>query len=136
MGKNEIADKATGIVFDVSTPQKAVESLLEAQTIYKSLERTSKRIKAVLRSHDGLEHDNHLVRVMNVQRATYNKGKLREFMDEDLLDNFLKVEKGKLDDWLKEQVQNGTDYDTHGIRMALEPDGLPFEVIKLEKLTR
>lgn len=131
---NQVIDKALGLVYDVSSPELAIEALLDAQNMAKSLEQTTKEIKKHLVDHDKYEHKNYMVRYSATQRQNYNKGKLRELVDDDLFDIFTFVKKGAVDKWLKESIARGDP--TPPLKSILEAEGDPYTSLRLVKVTR
>ncbi len=129
----------TGEVFELE--DKTPTDLENAYNFCKQFEKTIKQmqdqLKAVVKkwTPDGiLETPNGMFRYSSVQRQTYDKGVIRNLVDEDLFDTFTVIKKSAVDSWLKERVMK-QDIDPElntQIRSALIPDGKPYEVVKYE----
>jgi hypothetical protein len=129
----------TGEMFEIKDDTPA--DLEQAYQVLKSFERTTKKLldqwKERVTAYDSetLETPHGYIKCSVIQRQTYDKGILRQLIDEDTLDDFLVIKKSSVDNWLKERVEKqDIDMDLNrSIRAALIPDGMPFVTIKYEK---
>lgn len=129
-------DEQTGLVFDLSSPESAIEAQLEINKLIKSLEKTKTQIRDVLISHDKFEYNNHVVKVIPVQRMTYDPTVLRnEIQDEDLLWQMFSPNKTWIDNYLKENLEDLGDVSTV-LRKSMVPTGKPYTTVRIEKLVR
>lgn len=131
----------TGEIVDLQV--KDYDSLVIAWQIASEYEKVSKRLKDELKKVVpsyienkvvGLE-DKYAFKISSVQRMTYDKSILRENLDEDTYDLFMRPDKTAIDKYLKENVGSLGELSTK-LRQTMLPDGKPYEVIKLEKLSR
>jgi len=123
--------------YPTSTPEEIADSWRQAQ----ELEKLAKDLKEELKPFvSPLIHANgtseiyggYMFRQSAVQRYTYNKGKLRDFFnDEDLLDTFMAVDKTTVDKYVKENLESLGGFNRTEF---LEPSGMPYSVTKLEKV--
>ena len=134
-------NKHTGEVVELEV--KDYKSLVESWLIAQEYEKVSKKLKDQLKkivpeyAKDkaiGLE-DDYVFRINTVQRQTYPKAILRKELDEDTYDLFMKPDKTAIDRYLKENVESLGALSTT-LRNNMIPDGQPYQVIKLEKLSR
>jgi hypothetical protein len=135
-------NKISGEVIELEV--KDLASLIEAWRVAQEYAKTADKLKDQLKQlvpnftdHTGQseEYNGYKFRISNVQRMTYDKSKLRELLDEDTLDLFLEPNKTAIDNYLKENLEELGDISTE-IRQSMVETGKPYEVIKLEKLTR
>ena len=64
---------------------------------------------------------------------TYDKSVVRQVLDEDVFDLMTKIDKTKLDNYIKDNLSELGDISTE-LRASLIPDGKPYQVIRLERL--
>lgn len=134
-------NKATGEVIELEAD--TLESLMNAWRVAQEYEKTAKTLKDQLKKlvpkyvSDGKsdEKDNFVFRVSSVQRMNYDKSVLRDTLDEDTYDVFMKPDKIAIDRYLKENAESLGEISTI-IRKSMVADGQPYEVIKLERLNR
>lgn len=135
-------NKHTGEV--VELPADTFQEVVTAWQIAKEYEKVSEALKTQLKklvpeyidqTGKSEEHNGYMFRVSNVQRMTYDKAVLRQYLDEDVLDLFLQPKKSAVDNYIKENLEQLGE--TAGIlRKSMVEDGKPYQVIKLEKLER
>lgn len=134
-------NKATGEVIDLpaDTPEQIVEAWRVAQEYDKAavaLKDQLKRLVPAIVGDNGISEPvgNYMFRVSSVQRMTYDKAVMRQVLDEDTFDVLLKPDKTAIDKYLKENLETLGTGSTQ-LRQAMIPEGKPYQVIKLEKLT-
>lgn len=126
--------------FEVTTPEQMVEVWAMASDYIKAYEHIKdiikKKVPEIVNSNNTYEHGNYMFRISNIQRYTFDKSLMREVMDEDEVDLFLKPDPAKLKKYVAEDIKNGGDRDWGKLTNPknLIPDGNPYEVIKLESL--
>jgi hypothetical protein len=137
----KITVKSTGEVldFNASSPEQIVEAwrlASEYEKAYKALKGKLKAFVPDLVETNGLSEpiNGYSFRLSNIQRMNYDKAVLREVFDEDTLDLFLKPDKPAIDTYLKENLETVGEGSTR-LRKAMIPEGKPYQVIKLEKLS-
>lgn len=135
-------NKATGEIIElpVDTPEQIVEAWRIAQEYDKastSLKDQLKKLVPSIISDRGVSEPvgNYQFRVSNIQRTTYDKAVMREVLDADLFDVLVKPDKGAVDKYLKENLEELGEVSTT-LRSSMIADGKPYEVIRLEKLSR
>ena len=133
-------NKATGevIELDADTPEQIVEAWKIAQEYEKaakSLKDQLKKIVPSLVNDDGKsdEINNAVFKINTIQRMTYDKSVVRQVLDEDVFDLMTKIDKTKLDNYIKDNLSELGDISTE-LRASLIPDGKPYQVIRLERL--
>lgn len=133
-------NKATGEVIELEskTPEQIVDAWKIAQEyekVAKSLKEQLKKIVPTLVNDSGVseEINKAVFRINTIQRMTYDKSVVRNLIDEDVYDLVTKIDKTKLDTYLKENLESLGDTSTE-LRASMVPDGNPYQVIKLEKL--
>lgn len=137
--KFSIGNNITGeiIEFDVSTPEKVLESWRIASEYIKNYEYLKTLMKEMIPGFvdpRGLfEHDGYQFRVSNVQRYNYDKAVMREVLDPDVFDVLLKPDKPAVDKYIKENLETLGPASTE-LRRAMVAEGKPYQVIKLERL--
>ena len=138
--KIKAINKATGevIELDADTPEQIVEAWKIAQEYEKaakSLKDQLKKIVPSLVNDDGKsdEINNAVFKINTIQRMTYDKSVVRQVLDEDVFDLMTKIDKTKLDDYIKDNLSELGDISTE-LRASLIPDGKPYQVIRLERL--
>jgi hypothetical protein len=135
-----VTNKATGEVIDL--PTKTLNDLVLAWETAKQFEKLAKQIKDEVKGY-ALPHLNAFdeteevgrvkFRRTVVQRYEYDKTQVRQIIeDEDLLDEFLVIDKIKLDTYVKANLAELGEISTL-LRETLIPKGKPYEVFKLEK---
>lgn len=134
-------NKATGevIELDTNTPQEVVAAWRIAQEYDKaaaSLKDQLKKLVPALVGPRGVSEpvDNYQFRVSSIQRMTYDKGVMREVLDPDTFDVLVKPDKSAVDKYLKENLETLGEASTT-LRQSMLPEGMPYQVIKLEKLS-
>lgn len=138
--KIKAINKATGevIELDADTPEPIVEAWKIAQEYEKaakSLKDQLKKIVPSLVNDDGKsdEINNAVFKINTIQRMTYDKSVVRQVLDEDVFDLMTKIDKTKLDNYIKDNLSELGDISTE-LRASLIPDGKPYQVIRLERL--
>lgn len=133
-------NKATGEIIELESdkPEQIVEAWKIAQEyekVAKSLKDQLKKIVPTLVNDSGVseEINKAVFKINTVQRMTYDKSVVRNLIDEDVYDLVTKIDKTKLDTYLKENLESLGDTSTE-LRQSMIPDGSPYQVIKLEKL--
>lgn len=131
--------KTTGEVidFDDSTPEQIVASYARLQEYEKVLAGLKKQLQNIAANIVGpngtYEHDGKLLRVSQVQRMTYDMASLRQIIDdEDTLNSFLELSKGKVDAYIKANLAELGE-DSTRLRASMIPLGQPYRVVKLER---
>lgn len=143
MNNIQATNRATGEV--VELPANTPEEIVSAWQIAQEYEKTAKSLKDQLRevvpslvTDRGVSEPigKVMFRVSNIQRKTYDKSTLREVLDADTFDTMLKPDKKTVDTYIKELVKTG---DPEGVssklRESMVAEGMPYQVIKLEKLS-
>lgn len=135
-------NKATGEVVDMpaSTPKEIVQAWQVAQEYAKTAEKLKDQLKELVPNivENGQTSDpinGFMFRISNIQRMNYDKAKLREIFDEDVLELLLKPDKPTIDKYLKENLEQVGEGSTL-LRQSMIPEGNPYQVIKLERLDR
>jgi hypothetical protein len=132
--------KSTGEVleFAADTPSRIVEAwqlINEYIDAYEKAKDELKKLIPDLVDERGVYTQGDVMfRVASIQRMAYDKAKLREVFDEDTLDLFLQPEKGKIDRYIKEHLNELGEMSTL-LRKSMVPVGRPYQVIRLEKLS-
>lgn len=135
-------NKHTGEVVELEAD--TFEQIVEAWNIAKEYEKVSDALKKQLKelvpnyvSDKGIsdEYNGYMFRVSVVQRKDYDKSILRDVLDQDTFDVLTKPDKTAIDKYLKENIETLGDVATQ-LRKTMVDVGKPYEVIKLEKLTR
>lgn len=132
-------NKASGEVIEL--PANTHEEIVRAYLIAAEYEAAAKKLKDQVKKllpkivdEQGKtdEVDGYILRRYESQRMTYNKLALREVFDEDELDLFLDVSKGKVDAYLKENQLSKEQIET--LRAGLEPAGSVVSSFRKEKV--
>lgn len=139
--KISATNKATGEVVELQagTPEQIVEAWRVAQEYDKTATALKDQLKRLVPDIVGPRGVSEPIgiyqfRVSSIQRMTYDKSVLREVLDEDTLDLFLKPDKPAIDKYLKENLEELGDASTR-IRQSMVADGNPYQTIRLEKLS-
>lgn len=134
-------NKATGEVIELpcDTPEEIVQAWLTAQEYAKasdSLKDQLKKLVPDLVDDSGKSEviGNYMFRSSLVQRQTYAKAVIRNVLDEDMLDHFTVVKKSLVDKYIKDNLEELGD-SVKELRNGLVPDGVPYSVIKLERVS-
>ena len=135
-------NKATGEVIELpaTNSREIVEAWRVAQEYEKaaaSLKEQLKKLVPAIVTEKGVSEPigNYQFRVSTVQRMTYDKAVMREVLDADTFDLLLKPDKTAVDTFLKENLEKLGAGST-ALRSSMVPDGKPYQVIKLEKISR
>ena len=135
-------NKHTGEVVELKAD--TFEELVVAWQIAKEYEKVSEALKKQLKelvpnyiNDKGVseEYKGHMFRVSNIQRKTFDKAVMREVLDEDTYDQFLKPDVTNLKKFIKDNLETLGDASTK-LSKSMIPDGKPYQTIKLEKLVR
>ncbi len=134
-------NKATGelIELPVDTNEQIVEAWLVCQEYVKAAEILKAQLKEIVPDMVGTNGVSEPTngcqfRVSTIQRMTYDKTVMREVLDPDVFDVLLKPDKPAVDKYLKENLTTLGEASTQ-LRKAMLPEGKPYQVIKLEKLS-
>ena len=121
-------NKASGeyIELPADTSEEIVRAYLvaaEYEKVAKSLKDQVKKLLPTIVDEQGRtpEVDGYVLKRYESQRMTYNKLALREVFDEDELDLFMDVSKGKVDAYIKDNQLTQEQIET--LRAGLEPAG-------------
>lgn len=132
-------NKASGeyIELPADTSEEIVRAYLvaaEYEKVAKSLKDQVKKLLPNIVDEQGRtpEVDGYVLRRYESQRMTYNKLALREVFDEDELDLFLEVSKGKVDAYIKDNQL--TDEQVETLKAALEPNGQVVSSFRKERV--
>lgn len=134
-------NKATGEVVElpVDVPEQIVVAWRVAQEYVKTAESLKNQLKKLVPEFVGTNGisepiGNFMFRVSNIQKMTYDKATMRRVLDEDVFDVLLKPDKTAIDKYLKENLESLGAASTQ-LRTSMIPDGNPYQIIKLEKLS-
>lgn len=134
-------NKATGEVIDlpVDTPEQLVTAWRIAQEYVKTAEALKDQIKKIVPTitmERGVSEPigNYQFRVSAIQRMTYDKAVMRNVLDQDVFDLLLKPDKPAIDKYLKENLESLGAASTD-LRTTMLPDGMPYQVIRLERIS-
>lgn len=140
--KIKATNKATGEVIELiaDSPEQVVEAWRIAQEYEKAAKALKDQLKnfvPILIGTSGVSEPigNYQFRLSNVQRMNYDKAVLRETLDPDTFDILVKPDKPAVDKYLKENLEALGEAGSV-IRQSMVPEGQPYQVIKLEKLSR
>lgn len=133
-------NKITGEVIELPTDK--LTDLVSAWELAKELEKIGKQIKEEIKQY-ALPHLNsfdetevvgkHKFKRVVIQRYTYDKSAVRNILeDEDLIDDFLIIDKPALDLYIKGNLAELGELSTQ-LRETMIPSGKPYEMFKLEK---
>ena len=132
-------NKASGeyIELPANTSEEIVRAYLiaaEYEKVAKSLKDQVKKLLPTIVDEQGRtpEVDGYVLRRYESQRMTYNKMALREVFDEDELELFLEVSKGKVDAYIKENQL--TDEQIETLRLGLETAGQVVSSFRKERV--
>lgn len=134
--------KTTGEVIELEVSD--LSSMMTAYTIAQEYEKASKKLKDQLKTEldkyldengRSVELNGKQFKSISIQRMTYDKSILREVLDEDTYDLFMKPAKTEIDKFLAENLETFGDASTR-LRKSMVADGNPYTQVKLEKLTR
>lgn len=135
----QATNKASGEQIDLpaSTAEEIVRAYLiaaEYEKVAKDLKDQLKRLLPTAIDEQGRtpEVDGYIIRKYESQRMTYNKMALREVFDDDEVDLFLEVSKGKVDAYIKENKLSSDQVDT--LRSGLEAAGNVVSSYRKEKI--
>lgn len=135
-------NKATGEVIEL--PSDTLEQIMDAWKVAQEYDKAAKSLKDQLKmlipefvdhTNKSEEVSNFQFKINSIQRMTYDKSVLRENLDEDTFDVLMKPDKGAVDKYLKENAEELGEA-SHIIRVSMVADGSPYQVIKLERLSR
>lgn len=113
----------------------AYKSAAEYERIAKKIKETIKKdLDKYLDVHGRSEEFNgYQFKTFTTQRKTYDKSVLREVLDADTYDLFMKPEKTKIDNYIKENIETLKDKSTL-LRASMVDDGVPYQSVRLERL--
>lgn len=135
-------NKATGEVIEL--PSDTLEDIVAAWRVAQEYDKAATALKDQLKelartyiNDAGISEEvsNFVFKRNVIQRMTYDKATLRDLLDEDTYDVLTKPDKPTIDKYIKENLESLGSVSTQ-LRQAMIPDGKPYEVIKLEKLSR
>lgn len=133
--------KITGeiVEFDINN----LTDLVNAWRIASEYEKLAKDLKDKLKpelakyvNEDGKsdEIDGYRFTTTFVQRKNYDKAVMRQVLDEDTFDLLLIPHKTKVDEYIKEHLDELGEASTM-LRESMIDDGKPYSITKLEKLS-
>lgn len=118
---------------DVVASYRLVNETIEAfEKVKKQLQ---KRASELIDNGERLEHDGYMIRSYSTQRMAYDPAVLREVFDEDLMATFMEPQKGRIDRYLKEHLEELGPASTR-LRESMVPTGRPYSVVRIERLDR
>lgn len=135
-------NKHTGEVVELESD--TFDQVIQAWQIAKEYEKVSEALKAQLKElvpqyvgDKGVseEANGHIFRISNIQRKTFDKAVMREVLDEDTYDQFLKPDNTNLKKFIKDNLESLGEASTK-LMTSMVPDGKGYQVIKLEKVVR
>lgn len=133
--------KTTGelVEFDVTNLTELVSAWRTVQEYEKLATNLKDQLKKLLPQYineDGKsdEIDGYRFTTVFVQKKNYDKAVLRQVLDEDLLDLFLKPDKTKIDNYIKEHLDELGE-NSGLLRDTMIEDGKPYSITRLEKLS-
>ena len=136
----EFTNKMTGEMVEIQTATP--QDILYAYRLAKEFEDLGKRIKDCVKKEvpkildeqgRSQEVDGYIIKSYESQRMTYNRMALYDaFDDEDLIQEFMDVSKGKVDAYIKEH--DLTDEQIEILRNGLEPNGKVINSVRLERV--
>ena len=136
----EFTNKMTGEMVEIKT--STAQDILYAYRLAKEFEDLGKRIKDYVKKEvpsildeqgRSPEVDGYVIKSYTSQRMSYNKMALYDaFGDEDLVQDFMDVSKGKVDAYIKDN--NLTPEQIETLRSGLEPAGKVINSVRLERV--
>lgn len=136
----QVVDTLTGEVLEFadSTPEEIKDSWLQISKQIQALERAKDKLKPkvaeLLDEFGKYEFEDYMFRQMTVQRRQYDKAVMRGVLDEDTLDLFLVPDKTKVDQYIKEHLEELGEVSTL-LRKTMVTVGNPYTTVRLEKVT-
>ena len=132
-----IVDKLTGLVYEVETDEEVIESMILVNDQLKALDGVKKQLRDIMLERDlsGMEHNNRLVRISSIQRKSFDKSIMREVFDDDLYETLTKPDNTAIKKYIKENLETMGEASTL-LTKGMIPDGKPYTVVKIEKVTR
>ena len=133
-------DVLTGEVLEFAdeTPEDIKNSWLMISKQIQALERAKDKLKPkvaeLLDEFGKYEFEDYMFRQMTVQRRNYDKAVMREALDEDTLDLFLVPDKPRVDQYIKEHLEELGEVSTL-LRKTMVTVGNPYTTVRLEKVT-
>lgn len=134
-----VVNVATGEVteFADSTPEEIKDSWLMISKQIQALERAKDKLKPkvaeLLDEFGKCEIGDYMFRQMTVQRRNYDKGLMRQELDEDTFDSLLIPDKTAVDRYIKENLEELGNTSTL-LRNYMVDVGQPYSVTKLEQI--
>ncbi|MCA9319028.1 hypothetical protein KDA06_05335 [Candidatus Saccharibacteria bacterium] len=126
----------------VEIKTSTAQDILYAYRLAKEFEDLGKRIKDYVKKEvpkildeqgRSPEVDGYIIKSYESQRMTYNRMALyNAFGDEDLVQEFMDVSKGKVDAYIKEHDLTPEQIET--LRSGLEPAGKVINSVRLERV--
>lgn len=141
MAKIQAHHKITGEVVEAEVTN--LTELVSAWRLASEYEKLGKELKDKLKkllpdyldeSGRTEEIDGYRFTTVFVQKKTYDKAVLRQVLDEDLLDLFLKPDKTKIDNYIREHLSELGE-NSGLLRDTMVEDGKPYSTTRLEKLS-
>jgi hypothetical protein len=136
----KVTIESTGeiVEFDISSPEKMVESWAYASEYIKAYEKIKDKIKVLMPDHldsrDMFEYKDYIMRMTYTQRKNYDKSVMREILNEDEFDLFLKPDAKKLKEYITEEIKNGDTRDWGALAKSMVDEGKPYTTLRLERL--
>lgn len=135
----ETTNKISGevVAFDVNNLDEMVKAWRYAQELEKMSKRIRDKVKPLvdelIETSTSEVSGGYQFRVSNIQRKTYDKSVMRQVLDEDTFDVFVKPDKSAVDKYIKENLETLGD-TAKQLRDSMIDDGKPYIVYKLERV--
>lgn len=136
MASLKFVNTITGEQFEF--PTDTSDQIIEAYTQAQALEAAAKRAKEkarnliVQRDLDGYISGDRSVKIVNVQRKDYDLSVMREVLDADQFNTFIKPDKTALDTFIKENVEDMPE--AKQLRDTMVDIGDPYVKISVDKI--
>lgn len=120
--------------FPTDTNDQLVEAYNQAQALEAAAKRAKEKARNLIveRDLDGYISGNRAVKIINVQRKDYDLTVMREVLDADQFNTFIKPDKTALDTFIKENVESMPE--AKDLRDTMIDIGDPYIQVRVEKV--
>jgi hypothetical protein len=136
-----VVNTLTGEILELpdNTPVQIKDAWLMLSETIKMLERAKDKLKPkvadMLEANGTYDFGDYMFRQSAIQRTNYDKAVMRQNLDADTFDLLLVPDKPRIDNYLKENLENLGDVGTI-LRSTMVAVGEPYTTIRLEKIKK
>lgn len=120
--------------FKTDTTEQIVEAYNQAAKLEQAAKRAKQKIRDLIveRNLDGESTPDYEIKIIHTQKQDYDLSIMREVLDDDQFNTFIKPDKTALDKFIKENIETIPEVKT--LRDSMIDVGTPYITVRVDKI--